>query len=435
MPRPTPLPSRRTSRLLQLGRLTGAVAGAVLVKGTRRLAAGEWPAMSELLLTPGNANRLANRLSEMRGAATKFGQLLSMEAGDYLPPEVTAVLARLREDANPMPLGQVADVLEQAWGAAWKKGFERFWFTPLAAASIGQVHEALMRDGRHLAVKVQYPGVRDAIDSDLRNLAALLRLLRLVPPEIDLAALLEEARAQLYQEADYLAEAAAIVEYSALLGNAPGFILPSVQTDLTRPEVLAMSFVPGHPVEELADAPSETRNKVATRLLDLALRELLQWGFVQTDAHFGNYRYDPQSERIGLLDFGATRRHGARCMTGLRRLIGAAVRGDRGAIEDQAMALGYLRADEVASCRDAMVNMIATVAEPACRNGQFGFATSDLSQRVAAQAAALRLRQRYWHLPPLDILFLHRKLAGTYLLCARLRAQVEVAALVEPYLL
>jgi len=391
--------------------------------------------MRELLLTPANANRLADRLSEMRGAAIKVGQLLSMEAGDYLPPEVTAVLARLREAAHPMPLGQVADVLGKAWGAHWEKDFERFWFTPIAAASIGQVHEALMRDGKHLAVKVQYPGVRDAIDSDLRNLATLLRLLRLVPPELDLAALLEEARAQLHREADYLAEAAAIVEYSALLRDAPDFILPSVQAELTSPEVLAMSFVPGHPVEELADAPSETRNKVATRLLDLALRELLQWGLVQTDAHFGNYRYDPQSERIGLLDFGATRRHGASCMAGLRRLIRAAVHGDRAAIEDQAIELGYLRPDEAASCRDAMLDMIATVAEPARSSKPFAFAASDLSQRVAAQAAALRLRQRYWHLPPLDILFLHRKLAGTYLLCARLRAQAEVAALVEPYLL
>jgi predicted unusual protein kinase regulating ubiquinone biosynthesis (AarF/ABC1/UbiB family) len=391
--------------------------------------------MSELLLTPGNANRLANRLSEMRGAVIKVGQLLSMEAGDYLPPEVTAVLARLREEAHPMPLGQVAEVLEQAWGEDWEKEFERFWFTPLAAASIGQVHEALTRDGRHLAVKVQYPGVRDAIDSDLRNLAALLRLLRLVPPELELAALLDEARAQLYQEADYLAEAAAIVEYSALLGSAPDFIMPFVQADLTQREVLAMSFVAGRPVEELAEAPSETRNKVATHLLDLALRELLQWGLVQTDANFGNYRYDPQSGRIGLLDFGATRRYGTRCMKGLRRLIGAAVRGDRVAIEAQAIELGYLRPDEAASCRDALVNMIATVAEPARSSGPFGFAASNLSQRVVAQAAALRLRQRCWHLPPLDILFLHRKLGGTYLLCAKLRAQVEVAALVEPHLL
>jgi hypothetical protein len=111
------------------------------------------------------------------------------------------------------------------------------------------------------------------------------------------------------------------------------------------------------------------------------------------------------------------------------------VRGDRAAIEGRAIELGYLRADEEASCRDAVVDMIATVAEPARGSGPFGFATSDLSQRVAAQAAALRLRQRYWHLPPLDILFLHRKLGGTYLLCARLRARVEVAALVESYLL
>ena len=434
MARPLPIPHRRSSRLLHLVRLAGGITAGVLGEGARQLAVGNRPGLGELLLTPGNARRLAERLSEMRGAAMKVGQLLSMEAGDYLPPELTAVLTRLREDAHPMPLGQVAGVLTRAWGADWQRGFSRFSFTPMAAASIGQVHEATTGDGRHLAIKVQYPGVRDSIDSDVNNVAALLKLFRLVPEQLDLSTLLDEARQQLHREADYLAEAASIAEYADRLGDTRDFTLPSVDASLTTAEVLAMSYVDGDPIETLNDAPSQIRNRVATRLMDLALREVLDWGLVQTDANFANYRYQAEQDRIGLLDFGATRHYAPDCVARFRALVSAAVRDDHDAIETHAIELGYLRPDEDTAYRSAMCGMISTVAEPARIRGPFSFAASDLARRVGDQATELRLRQRYWHLPPPELLFLHRKLGGTYLLCARLRARIDVGALMEPYL-
>jgi len=431
----TPLPTHRANRLLQLGRLTGRIAGDVLSEGARNLAAGKRPRAADLLLTPANATRLAERLAEMRGAVMKVGQLLSMEAGDYLPPELTRILAALREEAHAMPLGQVAEVLEGAWGKEWHKAFKRFSFTPLAAASIGQVHEAITKEGRHLAVKVQYPGVRRSIDSDVDNVSALLTLFRLVPKDFDLSTLLREAKAQLHTEADYLAEAESIAEFATLIRGDPDFHLPTVDTARTTAEVLTMSFVPGRPIDTLADAPRPVRNRVATRLLTLTLKEVFEWGLVQTDANFANYRYDSGPERIGLLDFGATRRYPRDLIQGFGRLLGAAAAGDVETIETHAAALGYLREDDAAPYRRGLGEMIAAVAEPVRHQGPFDFAASDLSRRVAGQAAALRVNQRYLHLPPTDLLFLHRKFAGTYLLCARLRAQVDVASLVAPYLL
>lgn len=406
----------------------------MLAAGAKTVAAGDRLRASDLLLTPGNARHVADRLSKMRGAAMKLGQLLSMEAGDYLPPELTGILASLRENAHPMPLGQVAKVLEAAWGKGWESEFQQFSFTPLAAASIGQVHEATTKDARRLAIKVQYPGIRESIDSDVDNVSALLKLFRLVPGDYDIAALLDEAKQQLHKEADYRAEAQHIEEFGRLLGDDLSFNIPKVDASRTTADVLAMSFVPGVPIESVVDRPQQVRNRVATRLLELVLKEVFDWRLVQTDANFANYRYESDQNRIGLLDFGATRRYADVVTDDLRRLLQAATAGETAAIESHAETLGYFRETDPVQYRQAMCEMIGTVATPVRHSGPFDFGASDLGRRVAEQAASLRLKRRYMHLPPTDLLFLHRKFAGSYLLCARLRAQVDVGQLVAPYL-
>ncbi|MCW8885357.1 MAG: AarF/ABC1/UbiB kinase family protein [Motiliproteus sp.] len=420
--------------MLKLGQLLGGVAGEVIREGASNLVSGKPIRPSDLLLTPANARHLADRLSEMRGAAMKVGQLLSMDAGDYLPPELTQVLAKLRDNAHSMPLGQVALVLQNAWGRGWENDFERFSFTPLAAASIGQVHEARTKDGQHLVTKIQYPGVRESIDSDVDNVSTLFKLLKLVPKGFDISPLLEEAKRQLHEEADYCLEATRIEEYQRLVGNEDGFQLPAVERSRTTTEVLAMSFVPGDPIESLAGTSQQQRNQIATRLLSLVLKEIFEWGLVQTDANFGNYRYQADKDCIGLLDFGATRRYSPEFIENLACLMTAVHTGDKAAIETQAQVLGYLREDEEACYRKGLAEMISMVGECLRHKGVFDFGHSDLAQRVADKAMELRLQQRYMHLPPTDVLFLHRKIGGTYLLCARLRAQVDVATLVAPYL-
>jgi len=427
----TPVPEHRVSRLWHLGRLVGGLAGGVIGEGVRQLSAGRRPSAADLLLTPANATRLAERLSEMRGAAMKVGQLLSMEAGDFLPPELTRILGVLREQAHPMPLGQVAAVLKRAWGDDWPARFRRFSFTPLAAASIGQVHEAETRDGRRLAVKVQYPGVRRSIDSDVDNVATLLGLFRILPAELDLGPLLAEAKRQLHEEADYLREADHLRNYALHLGDDATFFLPVVDADLTRPEVLVMSFVSGEPIESLADAPQSVRDRVGRQLWDLALRELFDRGLVQTDPNFANYRYDPASGRIGLLDFGATRSYSSEGMAALGRLMQAALRGDRPGIGAAAAEVGYLGDGDVGAYRDAVVQLIYLAAEPARTAGPFDFGATDIARRVSEQVLTLRLDHRYGRLPPPEVLFLHRKLGGMYLLSQRLRARVDFGGLLE----
>jgi hypothetical protein len=152
--------------------------------------------------------------------------------GELLPPELREILARLRADARPMPMSQLVAVLDAEWGAGWDRHFERFSFTPLAAASIGQVHAARHKDGRPLAIKVQYPGVRESIASDVDNVATLLRISGLLPRGIDFTALLEEAKQQLHDEADYRREGALLARYGELLAGDGNFVLPALIDEL-----------------------------------------------------------------------------------------------------------------------------------------------------------------------------------------------------------
>jgi predicted unusual protein kinase regulating ubiquinone biosynthesis (AarF/ABC1/UbiB family) len=430
------IPESRLERLIHLGRLAGGIASGALGEGARQLAQGRRPSASDLLLTPANAHRLAERLSEMRGAAMKLGQLLSMEAGELLPPELSRILERLRADAHGMPLGQVVGVLNRAWGDGWERRFQRFSFTPLAAASIGQVHEAVTREGEHLAIKIQYPGVRRSIDSDVDNVASILRLVRLIPQEIDFAPLLSEAKRQLHQEADYEREAALLTRFAGHLGDHPSFEIPRVLPELTTAEVLAMTFLRGQPIETLKEAPTTERNRVATALLELALREVFEWGLVQTDPNFANYRYalGDGSGRIQLLDFGATRDYPDTCRSAFRDLLAAALNGDGPAIEQAAVAVGYLAPDDPRAYRAGIVDLIRDATEPARTPHGYHFGRSDLARRITDKAVDLRLKERFGRLPPPAMLFLHRKLGGLYLLFSHLRAEIRVRDLLAPLL-
>ena len=428
------VPSGRLARLARLGSLASGVAGGMLAEGARQLAKGNRPSVSDLLLTPANAKRVTEQLAQLRGAAMKVGQLLSMDAGDLLPEELTAILARLRADAKPMPMSQLLQVLEANWGKGWNARFQQFSFQPLAAASIGQVHSAHTKDGRHLALKIQYPGVRHSIDSDVDNVATLLRVSGLLPKSLDLQPLLQEAKRQLHQEADYSLEARWLQQYQTLLQNSADFTLPQVYMDLTTPTILAMSYVGGVPVEQLIHASQADRDRVATLLIALFFRELFEFRLVQTDPNFANYRYESQTQQLILLDFGATRSYSAMMANNYRDLMQGAMQQDGELMEAAATRIGYFQTYIQPQQRQAVTTLFVQACEPLRHNGTYDFGHSTLAMRLRQAGMALSFEQDYWHTPPADAIFLHRKLAGLYLLAARLKARVNVSALFKPYL-
>lgn len=427
------VPSGRIARLSRFGRLVGGVAGSMLGEGARRLAAGERPRMSELLLTPANATRVADQLSQLRGAAMKLGQMISMDAGDILPRELTAILERLRKDAHHMPPAQLQTVLACEWGKDWRRRLKRFEAAPMAAASIGQVHRAITPDGRELAIKVQYPGVRESIDADVDNVTTLLRVSGLVPKEIDLAPLLAEAKRQLREEADYVREGEQMTRFGALLADRPEFVVPVLDTEFSTPNVLAMSFVEGASIESLADAPQTERDRAMAMLIGLVLRELFEFGLMQTDPNFANYRWQQDTGRLVLLDFGAARPVAAATAEGYRALLVAGLAGDRDAARNAAVESGFLGAAAVTRHRTVIDRMIDVILGELTKPGPFDFADRAFVAALRDQGMALAEDRATWHIPPVDTLFAQRKISGTALLAARLKARVDVRAMVANY--
>ncbi|WP_267395185.1 MULTISPECIES: AarF/ABC1/UbiB kinase family protein [unclassified Sphingomonas] len=424
------VPSGRLARLGVFGRLAGGVAGGVIAEGARRLADGQRPRMGDLLMTPGNISRVADQLSHLRGAAMKLGQMISMDAGDFLPDELTQILSRLRDRAHHMPPAQLQGVLARDWGKDWRRRFAWFDATPVAAASIGQVHRAATPDGRILAIKVQYPGVRDSIDADVDNVATLLRLSGVLPNALDIAPLLAEAKRQLHEEADYRREATQLARFGALLGDDPAYVVPTLDAEFSGDDVLAMSFVEGVAIETLADADQAVRDAAMRALIALVLRELFDFGLMQTDPNFANYRYQPATGRLVLLDFGATRAITPVTADGYRRLLAAGLGGSRDGVRAAAIAAGFLGAAAVDAHRPQVDAMIDVILGELNRAGPFDFGDRAFVGGLREQGMTMAADRDTWHVPPVETLFVQRKISGTALLAARLKARVDVRSMI-----
>lgn len=431
------VPQARVARLAAFGQIAGGVAAGVLGEGARRLARGERPQLSDLLLTPANALRVTEQLSRLRGAAMKLGQMLSLDAGDVLPSELTQILGRLRDAAHVMPSAQLNRVLAAQWGSDWRSRFAQFEPTPIAAASIGQVHRAVLPSGRVLAVKVQYPGVAASIDADIDNVATLLRLSGLLPQGLNVAPLLAEAKRQLHEEADYLREADQMRRYRALLAGDDRFVVPAPDDDLLRPGILPMDYIAGAPIESLTDARQPTRDVVMGALLELVLRELFEFGFMQTDPNFANYRWQAESGRIVLLDFGAARPVPDVTVEAYRGLLGAGLSENREGLRAALVGIGFVSPalhDRHGATLDALIDILLRhVGASRTAPGLFDFADRGFVAALRDTSAPIVADRSSWHIPPADTLFVQRKISGTALLCVRMRARLPLIRMVADY--
>ncbi len=429
------VPDGRAERIARLAGLVAGIAGESALEVLRR-AAGAGERDGSLFMTSASALRLTETFADLRGAAMKLGQLLSLQGEGMLPPRLREALAQLQNHAHFMPEAQVRQVLVREYGRDWKSRFAEFDFEPLAAASIGQVHAATARDGRDLALKLQYPGVERSIDGDVDNLALLLRSLRLVPAGFDLEAVVPELKEELRREADYAREARSQEQYRALVGDDPGVLVPHVHADLSTRRVLACDRVRALPIEDLRspEHPQRRRDEIGAKLLRLVFRELFEFRFVQTDPNFANYLFEPKHERVALLDFGAVRSFSKHFAGRYAELIAATVAKDTEAVESLANGLGLLRGDETPEAREAFARLCERVAEPLRSSAPYDFASSTLAREVRELGIEAYTR-RGLHAPSTELIFLHRKLAGTYLLLAHIGARVDCAGVFEEFAL
>lgn len=378
---------------------------------------------------------IAESLSKLKGAAMKAGQLLSLELNDYFPPEAVAAFSKLQNSALSIDFVEIEKILRRDLKEKYSL-IKDLSLTPIGTASIGQVHTAGF-EGREIVLKVQYPGIAESIDSDLKILKNMaIAFCRLTGRDMDLEPLFIEFRSILEQEVNYQLEAEFQKKYQFNISKMPkphgwNCVVPEVIESLSTRNVLAMNFEPGVTLRQWihSEPPSSQRESMARAFLDLYFREFFDWGLVQTDSNFGNFlvRTKPNPELV-LLDFGACRVYSREFIKQYVCLLQTASSGDFHKLKQEGIAFGLMDPRESEDAFYAFDNLLQTAIRPFFpKNDNKLFDFSDEEHLRNSQTAARALSQKLkYSPPPSKIVFLHRKLAGVYAVLRQLHIKMDV---------
>lgn len=424
------LPYRAVTRTAKLASLPVGFAGRAALGLGKRL--GGRPA--EIVaqeLQQRTAEQIFRVLGELKGGALKLGQALSIfEAA--LPPELAgpyrATLTRLQESAPPLPAATVHRVLAADMGAGWRSEFAEFDDRPAAAASIGQVHRAVWKDGRRVAVKIQYPGAGQALSTDFTQLSRIGRLFGALMPGLDMKPLLDELRDRVVEELDYRLEATAQQAFAGAYCGDPDIVVPGVVA--ATDHVLVTEWLDGTPLAHVISAGTQSeRNRAGMLLVRFLFSGPARAGLLHADPHPGNFRLLPDG-RLGVLDFGAV----DRLPDGLPVIFGRMLwlmhtGGDLETVEQELHDQGFLRPG-VSVDLDELRAFLAPLAEPS-RSDSFAF-SREWMRSEAARVTDLRSVSvaRRLNLPPSYVLIHRVSTAGIGVLCqlecaGEFRAEVQ----------
>lgn len=376
----------------------------------------------------GKVEYLIKELGQLKGSAMKVGQTLSMYGEHLLPKEVNDLLKTLQQDSPALEWAAIRKVLVKELGEEMLKELE-FDEEALACASIGQVHKARVKEtGQILAVKIQYPGVDAAVETDLKLLKFILNVTEMVPRGARFDQVFAEIKEMFHQEVNYELERNYGERFHELLANDKHYVIPKTHPRYCTRKVLAMDFVEGVRAdhESVQNLSQERRNRLGLSFLDLYLRELMDFKLMQTDPHLGNYlvQVDPagDQDKLVLLDFGAARAVPPDFLKSYLLLMEGGFNRDPRLIEKGGRQLGLLLPDDPMVLVDDYIKICNLITEPF--HGVYDWGNSDLPRRTATAvthiASSYRLRA-----PPRELVFLDRKLGGVFIFLSVLKCVLD----------
>ncbi len=396
------------------------------------------------------AEMMTKELGQLKGSLMKAGQMLSMYGEYFFPPQANEFLKKLQTDSPPVEWSKMKSDLETYLSPDLIDELE---INPVAvgSASMGQVHSAVIKTtGEKIALKIQYPHLERAIDSDIKSLKVLLQFSKLIPSEINLDSVFEEIKSMLRQELDYTMEAELTEKYRLLVGDDSRYVVPQVYFKYSTQKVLATKYIEGlkadHPLVQ--SLSPNRRNRLSENFIDLYFKELFSWNLVQTDPHLGNYKIQIDSlgeDRLVLLDFGACRSFPLEFMTSYRKMIKGSIVGDREMFFSGAKGLGFIIDSDKEDYIKAFTTFCDETVEPFwtpddSRNtadkveadGRYQWSKTDLPSRVVKKA--IQFKNFDLRTPPKDILFLDRKTGGVFIFLSVLKAHINARKVIDSYL-